>query len=245
MIRKIVRNICRATYWPDGAVRRVLIGPSAGLRYRIFPKYGLGPLWGRWEPHLQRLMVRVLKPGDVAHDVGGNYGIHTLLMARLVGSSGTVCSFEPHPKIFAACSENVGFNHFQNVKLLNVALSDRAGTVPFSLGRHEGQGHVITNQNDVATFNVKCETMDHLVATGQISPPTFIKIDVEGHESAVLAGAETTVAKHKPILAVDLHNPEQDKKVGQFLIRHGYVAYRQESLEKVISYSHFAIVPMS
>jgi FkbM family methyltransferase len=237
VIAQALRGLCRATFWPDGSIRRILIGPSSGLRYRLFPAYGLGPVFGRWEPHLQKLIASVLKRGDVAYDVGGNYGIHSLLMARLVGPTGTICTFEPHPKIFAACAENVQLNGLSNVRLLNLALGDVQGAMPFSLGHHDGAGHVIRDDADVAAFTVRCDTIDRLVADGRIPPPTFVKIDVEGHESAVLSGANATVGRHQPVLAVDLHHPDADRGVGRFLMTHGYVAYRQQSLQPVVDLS--------
>ena len=93
MLHNLLRFILKHTYWRDGCVRRILLGPSAGQVYRIFPKYGLAPTFGRWEPDLQNLMVKILEPGQTAYDVGANYGIHTLLMSRLVGVSGCVCAF--------------------------------------------------------------------------------------------------------------------------------------------------------
>lgn len=101
MLQRSLQLGLRRTFWPDGAIRTILVGPSKGLAYRLYPNYGLAPIFGRLEPKLQRLLLRLLKPDDVAYDVGANYGIHTLLMARLVGKMGTVCAFEPHPRIFA------------------------------------------------------------------------------------------------------------------------------------------------
>jgi FkbM family methyltransferase len=188
-------------------------------------------------------MAAILKPGNVAYDVGGNYGIHSLLMARLVGPSGTVCTFEPHPTIFEACAENVRLNRFENVKLLNLAVSDAPGTIPFSVGDHAGAGHVIPDQSEVAAFTVRRDTIDRLVADGTIPPPTFVKVDVEGHEAAALKGAAATVAQHRPVLAIDLHHPQADRSVGRFLIDHDYVAFRQLSLQPIADLRHGWPVP--
>jgi FkbM family methyltransferase len=238
MIHEALRSICRATFWPNGSIRRILVGPSAGLRYRLFPSYGLSPVFGRCEPHLQALMVKLLEPGDVAYDVGGNYGIHSLLMARLVGPTGTVCTFEPHPEIFKACSENIQLNDLRNVKVFELALGDKRGTVHFSPGDHDAVGHVIAEGSDEPQFVVQADTIDRLVEEGSIPPPSFAKVDVEGHESEVLHGAQATVARYRPVLAVDLHHPQADRKVGRFLIDHGYAAFRQQSLRRIKDLSH-------
>lgn len=233
MLWNILRFILKNTYWRDGCVRRILIGPSAGQVYRIFPKYGLAPTFGRWEPDLQRLMVKVISPGEVAYDVGANYGIHTLLMSRLVGTDGRVCAFEPHPGIYKNCHENVVLNGITNAQMLQIGLGATNGNIAYSEGIHEGNGHFIASLSEVTNMTLRCETMDGLVAAQKIPPPDFIKIDVEGFEGNVLAGATETVRKHRPTFAIDLHTPEQDVLVGQFMEKLGYEVYHQNDLRRI------------
>ena len=64
-------------------------------------------------------------------------------------------------------------------------------------------------------------------------PPGFVKIDVEGAEGSVLAGAEQVLIEARPILIVDLHTPAQDLAVGKSLSQAGYVAYRTEDGSQV------------
>ncbi|HVA49250.1 MAG TPA: FkbM family methyltransferase [Pirellulales bacterium] len=231
-LKTAAKFLCKNTLWADGAVRTVLLGPSAGLRYRIFPNYGLAPIFGGWEPRLQTIMKRLLKLGDVAYDVGANYGIHTLLMARLVGAGGHVYGFEPHPEIHAACLENVRLNAFNNVDILKLALSDHEGDIPFSTGHHDGAGHVAAAEEE-ASMTVRCDTIDSLIAAGRLRPPQFLKVDIEGYAGAALAGAAGAFARHRPALCVDLHDPEEDEAVGGFLADWGYAAFRQETFEPI------------
>jgi FkbM family methyltransferase len=168
----------------------------------------------------------------VAWDVGANYAIHTILMARLVGTAGRVYSFEPHPRICKACQENVDLNGFKNVRVLGLALSDRQCQMPFVCGQHDGAGHVAT-AGEGSSFSVQCEAGDDLIANGSALPPQLIKIDIEGHAAAALIGAERTFREHQPALLVDLHNPDEDAAVGHFLQSQGYLAVRQDSLEKI------------
>jgi FkbM family methyltransferase len=51
-------------------------------------------------------MKRLLKPGAIAYDLGANYGMHALLMARLVGPARRVFAFEPVNEVFRALSDN-------------------------------------------------------------------------------------------------------------------------------------------
>lgn len=233
MLHGLLRLVLKHTHWRDGCVRQILLGPSAGQVYRIFPKYGLGPIFGRWEPDLQKLMVKLVEPGQTAYDVGANYGIHTLLLSRLVGSGGCVCAFEPHPGIHRSCRENIGLNRVANVKLLQVGLGAAAGDFPYSEAHHEGAGHFVAGLANATNLTLRCETIDGLVAAQQIPSPDFVKIDVEGFEGNVLAGARATTRSHHPTFAIDLHTPEQDVLVGRFLEEMGYTAYRQKDMERI------------
>jgi FkbM family methyltransferase len=225
---RTARPILSRTFYRPGTVRSIVSGPGRGLRYRIFPGYGLSPLYGGWEADAQREMQKCIKPGDVVYDIGANYGIHTLLLARLVGSAGWVYSFEPMPSIYNQLCENVAFNRFLNVTTLPVAVADSTGNALFQAGHHEGAGHLLTSgaETSIATVVVPTTTIDDLVFTKGYCPPQFIKLDVEGAESRVLAAAWQTLVTHRPVLLIELHTPEQDIAVGRILIEAGYIAYR-------------------
>src|SRR5947208_198994 len=55
--------------------------------------------WGCPEEGEQRVMRQVVGPGDIAFDVGGHFGVHTVLLSQLVGSMGHVHVFEPNPRV--------------------------------------------------------------------------------------------------------------------------------------------------
>jgi FkbM family methyltransferase len=159
----------------------------------------------------------------VAYDLGANYGMHTLLFARLVGPSGKVYSFEPVPGIFKSLGEQVALNHFQNTVLVPKAVAEREGAMRFDLGHHEGAGHLASDGG----VEVEITTLDHFVEEGNL-PPGFIKIDIEGAESKALLGARKVIEKFRPNMMIELHNPGEDTAVGQFLMDLNYVAFRSE-----------------
>src|SRR4029077_1501096 len=210
------------------------MGPCRGIRYRIFPGMGLSPIYGGWEEDAQNLMLKHIEPGHVAYDLGANYGIHALLLARLVQKEGLVVAFEPVPQICSALQENVALNGFTNVTCVRAAVSDQTGTTSFVTGHHVGAGHIsAVGDEQGISMSVKTVTLDDFVYNQKNRPPDFIKIDIEGAEGNALMGAEKLLRERPPILLVDLHNPEQDVTVGKILSKNGYTAHRTEDGSQV------------
>lgn len=226
-LRRLLRPVLASTLYREGSERMILRGPGRGLRIRIFPDYGLSPIWGGWESHAQRLMVKHIPPGSTTFDIGANYGVHTLLMARLVGAHGHVYAFEPVPEILAALGENVRLNGFANVTGVEQAAGDSVGYADFVLGPDSCSGHVIeTAQVTDPAIRVATTTLDEFVFVRGARPPDFVKIDVEGFAGAVLRGAESVLKSFHPVLLIDLHEPVEDRAVGQVLLDGGYKVFR-------------------
>ncbi len=233
-IIKPLKPLLSRTVWREGTVRTILAGPCKGLRYRIFPEFGLSPLYGGWEQDAQRLMVEHICPKSVAYDIGANYGIHVLLMSRLVTGAGRVFAFEPVPQIAEQLQGNVSLNQFSNVTCVRMAVDDHNGTEAFHGGHHDGAGHLAAAGSTVGEkLVVETTTLDDFVFERNNHPPDFIKIDVEGAESRVLSGGKRVLQTSRPVLLVDLHNPEQDVAVGCLLSEHSYEAYRTEDGSRV------------
>jgi FkbM family methyltransferase len=234
----LLKPLLRKSVLKEGAVRTILWGPCRGLRYRIFPDFGLSPLLGGWEREVQQLMVKHIKVGSVVYDIGANYGIHTLLMARRAGRTGHVYAFEPSEEIMPQLQVNIKLNAFTNVTCLQLAVSDSIGSATFVKGQHKGAGHLAGGGQQMESnteSQVETITLDDAVfaASRRCKLPHFVKIDVEGAESKVLRGAKRVLAEAKPILLIELHNPEEDTAVGQILLRHGYNVYRARDGSRV------------
>jgi FkbM family methyltransferase len=172
-------------------------------------------------------MVNHLKPKSVAYDLGANYGVHTLLMARCVSDGGHVYAFEPAPAICAELRRNVNLNGFPNVSIFELAVAAEPAQRGFVSGAHGGGGHLIsTTSSQRGAQIVDTVSLDHFVYSQRNRPPTFMKIDVEGAESQVLTGARRVLKEARPTVLVELHSPSEDVAVGQILLDHGYSAYR-------------------
>jgi FkbM family methyltransferase len=231
----LTRRLASATIMKPGTVRTVPFGPSRGLRYRVFEEYGRSALLGLWEPDLQRALQRYLHPGWTAFDVGANYGVHTVLMSRLVGPTGRVCAFEPVPALADSVADHIALNKCANVDVFQVALDESSGFADFATSTGTSTGHLLSSDarrtGDI--LRVEVATLDDLVFERGLPLPDVIKIDVEGAESRVLHGASRVLEEAHPLLIVELHRPDQDVEVGAILRRGGYAVHRLATDERI------------
>ncbi|MBS1683534.1 MAG: FkbM family methyltransferase [Bacteroidetes bacterium] len=162
-----------------------------------------------WAPMF--LMQKELKKGMTYYDIGANIGEFTLFAANLLGDNGKVCSFEPMNDTYQVLLENIALNKFEKrVAAFPIALSDHNGEAELfaateytDLGSTEDGFHTIYARDDrsVLLYKIKLETMDG--KQGEIPPPDFVKIDVEGAELSVLKGAQETLKKHHPKILME------------------------------------------
>ena len=232
LIGRLAKSVLSATLYRPGSVARILFGPARGLKYVVYPGYGLSHLYGGWEPEVLAVLVGRLLPGGVVYDLGANYGLHTLLMARLVGPAGRVFAFEPIDRIRAELARNVSLNGFSQVEVVPLAVSDRCGPASMFGGAHDGAGLIDSvdrgnkQVDHTGTISaVVLTTLDAFVAAGH-PPPAFIKMDIEGAEGSAVLGAKRVLAEHRPVLLIELHSPEQDVAVAVALGRLGYTLSR-------------------
>lgn len=159
---------------------------------------------GTYEPEVARVIKEHLSDTSTAIDVGANVGIHTLTMAK-VASVGTVIACEPHPGVRSRLVTNLALNSIQNVSVVDKAIGDRVGIVSL----HEpndvsnpGMASLLP-LGDWSALEVESTTLDDLVKSESPGAIDLIKIDVEGLEGAVLAGAAELLARDRPTLVFE------------------------------------------
>lgn len=225
VIRNNLRRMGHATLFREGSVRPIVFGPLRGMVFRVNRVTQISPLYSGTERQHQRIMQESLRPGDVAIDVGANWGIHTLYMARLVGAAGTVVAAEPLPEAFGELRWHVQANHLTNVRALQCAVGARDDRSSFQVSASPTLGHLVSGvhpSENRLTIPVVVRSLDSIASELSISDVRLIKIDVEGGESEVLLGAKSILTNYHPILIVDLHNPDQDLAVARLLTDWGY-----------------------
>lgn len=161
-------------------------------------------LFGTYEPELRALFRRLLPEGGIALDVGANVGWHALLLSNLVGPAGRVLAVEPNPSVRERLEENLRANRADNVTILPFALAEEDRRAPFhgpaaELGE-SGSGHLLADPQAGSheDFEVEVRRADAVLTEARVERLDLVKIDVEGFEWAVLAGARDSIARHRP-----------------------------------------------
>ena len=144
--------------------------------------------------------------GDHVIDAGGCFGDTALGFADAVGEQGHVYVFDPLPKHCAI---------MRQVQVLNPALAPRISVFPIGLSDVGNDvapllyNNVINPGARVIADEMPMATIDEVAASNDIPRIDFIKMDIEGSELSALRGAESTIRRWKPKLAISLyHRPE-------------------------------------
>jgi FkbM family methyltransferase len=232
-------------YWfaQEDLLRRL---QQSGRRFRTLPVAGIDLFVdihsgsGRmhyfydepYEPELSDMIRRLLRPGDVFLDVGANIGYFSVFAGHLVGASGHVVAFEPHPEALEAFRAAIAVNHLTAViEVVDAALAAASGTVRLFLSsdsvlsttdpaRSPARDHFTFDR----AIDVRRITLDEWLAPRQdlLSRIRAIKIDVEGTELDVLEGMRNTMASCGA--AAILCETEAGSAADRFLRDAGYQA---------------------
>jgi FkbM family methyltransferase len=174
---------------------------------------------------------RYVKNDSVVLDVGANIGIYTLWLSQYVGDRGSVIAFEPDPQNHQRCAENLQRNRLDSVRLEQVALSDRSGTLQFSVGE-DTENHLLPQDAaGAACTYVEATTLDEYCRQHGIASIDFMKVDVEGAELMVLQGAANLLRDSRiGVLQLELNDALQKyglqrADVVQLLESYGYRLY--------------------
>ena len=172
----------------------------------------------------------LLRPGMRAVDVGANLGVYALTIAKLVGPGGKVWAFEPTSETAAALHRSIGRNGFQNLKLLQIALSDGEGTAELFRYARSELNSLVHDQNAEAggSETVKLSNLDRQQAELDWGRIDFIKIDAEGSGAKILAGGRGFFATQSPLVMFEANDSisSADQALPDAFRTLGYDVYR-------------------
>jgi FkbM family methyltransferase len=199
-----LRAIARVVRWQLGScVLRSPIALPFVNETSLLVSRGMSGATGNWycglhESDEMGFLLHLLRPSDHFVDIGANVGSYTILGAGAVGARTT--SVEPIPATFEHLRRNVALNRLDDrVRCWCGGLSDRTGYLRFTTAL-DTVNHVLADGESGTAQEVPVTTLDDLVRD---DVPTLIKIDVEGHEYAILKGA-MQVLSDKRLLAVSM-----------------------------------------
>lgn len=178
-------------------------------------------------------VLHFLRANDRFVDVGSNVGSYSILACGACGAHGI--AFEPVPQTFRRLEKNLRLHNLASrVEARNEGVGDAAATLRFSTAEN-CMNHVLApGETDAKSVEVPVVRLDDAV----VDPPTMIKIDVEGFETPVLAGAGEILAD--PALsgvlielggAGERYGYDEEAIVDLFL-RQGFAAYRYAPFER-------------
>ena len=188
---------------------------------RLSPSLDTRVSWLRYRRHdpSLRLIDGLVHRGDLVLDIGAAEGFYAARFSQLVGRRGRVLAFEPNPEQFARL-EAVSARR-RNVTAHHMALSDHAGDAQLHVPvldseQRLGLGSlaVPAGRADIEhrVVSIRVDRLD-AVLSGELPPLAFVKCDVEGHEFAVLRGAEETLRRSHPAIFVEIEQRHQDAPI--------------------------------
>jgi len=151
--------------------------------------------------------------GLIAIDCGANVGVHSIEWAKMMTGWGQVLSIEAQERIFYALAGNIAINNCFNAVVVHGAVSSESGVmqipnpnylVPSSFGslelrQRDGNEFIGQNIDYTNLVNVSKVALDEF----NLPRVDLIKIDVEGMEMEVLAGAARSIERHHPIMLIE------------------------------------------
>ncbi len=159
------------------------------------------------EPELMEFLRQNIRPRNVVVDIGSFLGVYATLAARWSSPGGRVLAFEPTPAMVPFLRSHLQMNDVADrVQLFECALGAESGSAtlhlhsdPYrnSLGGQDPDGQAS------GTATVPIVTLDQICHEQGVAPD-LIRMDVQGFEQAVLAGARETIARGRGRLKIVL-----------------------------------------
>jgi FkbM family methyltransferase len=237
--KRIERGVPRSLYRTRGG-QLFWLDPSNYLDRCIAER-------GVFEPDAVAVMRRLVQHGDVVLDVGANIGFHTVLLSELVGPTGRVHAFEPTAAFRAVLERNVVTNLLTNVEIHALGLSDRSQRLTIQIGDSSATLHPPGGVASRGSEQIELVSLDEIRDRLCLDRLDFVKVDVDGHEPAMLRGAARVLAQHAPLVLLEVNHLnylQAGWTAWDFfrdLTKQGYRVYDERGLEEIEDETEFLI----
>jgi FkbM family methyltransferase len=172
-----------------------------------------------FEAMLRAFYTALLRPGDIAVDLGAFKGVHTFAMAQAVRGpgnapgaaagmpAGAIHAFEPNPEMAAALRKRFAQPGFEHVTIHEAAAAAEDGEADFVLALdspgYSGLQAREYDQPDMRTETIRVWTSKLDTILGALDRVAFIKADIEGGEFGALQGADLLLRRTRPAISFE------------------------------------------
>ncbi|EDP66297.1 SAM-dependent methyltransferase [alpha proteobacterium BAL199] len=178
------------------------------------------------------LYQALLRPSDVAIDVGANVGVFSIAIGQSVGPSGRVLAFEPQPPIYEFLKRNISRSELEHVQMIRAIVARRDGVAEFidvqtlPEGEEVNFGGLGVHSSIRRRFGRFVPTDVRCIDGMALDRCDFIKIDAEGTEGAVVVGATATIARCRPVVSFECDRPDVAGPLVDTFLAAGYRLWR-------------------
>ncbi len=186
---------------------QILEGRLKGLKWGLHASE-FKCLIGTYESETQEVFEKYIEPNHTVYDIGANVGYFSLFASIITGEMGKVYSFEPIKDNLNMLTKHVDLNNINNVVVYNYAIADCDKNIKFTNSENKSANTYITNSpmfDSSPVINIQARSLDSLFIEDKLSPPNFIKIDIEGAEYDALKGAQEIIKKYCPVIYISTH----------------------------------------
>lgn len=177
-----------------------------------------------YEPISLALMQELASEATAFIDIGANVGFYSLVLSSM-NPRLRVTSFEPNPKAFRILNANAKLNGLAQITCEPVAISDTDGQAVLFMCPSDMSASLESDfEASKPGEKVSITTMDTYLANHPVEGKMLLKVDVEGHESALFRGAIETLENRKPDILCEITGPLAED-VTAFLRKVGYHFY--------------------
>ncbi len=185
-------------------------GPAKGITFPVCFPDDKGIWTGTYELGFATRLAQQVQPGMVTYDIGSWHGFFAGVMAAQGASE--VHVFEPLPTNAERIRRLIGLNPSKPIKLHDWAIGDADTEMDLMIMPQTSMAKLEASSFQAGAPNsgrvrVKVRSIDSVVNAGEAPPPDLMKIDVEGAELMVLAGALGTIRRQQTIIFAEVHSP--------------------------------------
>lgn len=188
---------------------------------------------GDLDPKISWVIDRVVRPGDVALDIGSNLGLVSLRLAARVGPGGQVHAFDPQPRMQQYFRRTLELNPNLPITFHAIGLGARTAKLRLAIPQENAGAASLresaSERPGIELVDVPVRALDDYASEAGIRHVDFIKMDVEGFEAQVILGARELLTHARPrVILLEENNPDRETGLSpalQALLDHGYFLY--------------------